>query len=468
MFHEKRICSKNKVMINLFPKFRFEFFYPKVNIELSNGKSLGFYGKPFLNKYKCLTTYFFGNSILFRYYFHLGSFRFLPSLINKTVQLSIFDNRLENKEELREFLMTVNKNHFTKSQKNLKGNKHSILIIFSNQTSFIQLIRAFFCFKRKKYLFNKNHKNFEYIESKTWIRLKYGKIIMPADNRNCFYDGNKDQLMIYGIITNKAIKISKNPLNSNVFFATSLALKKKAKKFGKFFNNINFCWIDSLEIILMQNIENLLFIIKNLIEMRLEINYNRNGFLKKKKIDNLIFLKIYILSSLIPTFLLNLLCSLSFSNIYYLKILKKPKTLGIIICPKNYFLEKNFNTSKYKKSVLLQFLKIKMKTILKSKKCFSLLIFAKEYSDLIPIRNILHHLKKKINLKIEVFNEFLKNFKKQSIDVYLEKNINIIALMTERFFFFKRNLAVKFDLVYFQTYPNNRELYYEILKQVNT
>ena len=169
---------------------------------------------------------------------------------------------------------------------------------------------------------------------------------------------------------------------------------------------------------------------------------------------------------MIPTFLLNLLCSLSFSNIYYLKILKKPKTLGIIICPKNYFLEKNFNTSKYKKSVLLQFLKIKMKTILKSKKCFSLLIFAKEYSDLIPIRNILHHLKKKINLKIEVFNEFLKNFKKQSIDVYLEKNINIIALMTERFFFFKRNLAVKFDLVYFQTYPNNRELYYEILKQV--
>jgi hypothetical protein len=169
---------------------------------------------------------------------------------------------------------------------------------------------------------------------------------------------------------------------------------------------------------------------------------------------------------LIPTFLLNLLRSLSFSNIYFLKNLKKQKTLGIIICPKNYFLEENFNTSKYKKSVLFHFLKIKMKTILKSKKCFSLLIFAKEYSDLIPIRNILHHLKKKINLKIEVFNEFLKNFKKQSIDEYLEKNINIIDLMTERFFFFKRNLAVKFDLVYFQTYPNNRELYYEILKQV--
>ena len=152
MFHEKRICSKNKLMINLFTKFRFEFFYPKVIIELSNGKSFGFYGKPFLNNYKCLTTYFFGNSILFRYYFQLGSFKFLPSLINKAVQLSIFDNRLENKEELREFFMTVNKNHITKSQKNLKDNKHSILIIFSNQTSFIQLIRAFFSFKRKKFL----------------------------------------------------------------------------------------------------------------------------------------------------------------------------------------------------------------------------------------------------------------------------------------------------------------------------
>jgi hypothetical protein len=69
------------------------------------------------------------------------------------MMLSIFDNRLENKEELREFLMTLNKNHFTKSQNILKGNKHSILLIFSNQTSFIQLIRAFFCFKRKKYLF---------------------------------------------------------------------------------------------------------------------------------------------------------------------------------------------------------------------------------------------------------------------------------------------------------------------------
>ena len=230
MFHEKLVCLKNKLMINLFPRFRFEFFYPRVIIEVSNGKSFRLHGRPFLNKYKCLTTYFFGNSILSGYYFHLGSFRFLPSLINKVVQLNIFDYRLENKEELREFLMIVNKNHITKIQKNLKGNKHSILIIFSNQTSFIQLIRAFFCFKRKKYLFNKNHKNFEYIESKTWIRLKYGIIIMPADNRNCFYDGNVDQLMIYGIITNKTIKISKTPLNSNVFFATSLALKKKTKK----------------------------------------------------------------------------------------------------------------------------------------------------------------------------------------------------------------------------------------------
>jgi len=65
------------------------------------------------------------------------------------------------------------------------------------------------------------------MQTKNSKKLKYGKIILPADNRNIFQDGNIEDISVYGIVTNRTIKISKNCLNSDIFFTTPLSFKKK-------------------------------------------------------------------------------------------------------------------------------------------------------------------------------------------------------------------------------------------------
>jgi len=93
------------------------------------------------------------------------------------------------------------------------------------------------------------------------------------------------------------------------------------------------------------------------------------------------------------------------------------------------------------------------------------LVFVKNYSDLIPIRNSLQRLKRKMSLKINIFSEYLENGGKKPSKQNLFYKENAITLMTERYFYYLRYLYFKFNSVYFHTYPFNKEYYYEILKQ---
>merc|ERR1712216_460104 len=94
----------------------------------------------------------------------------------------------------------------------------------------------------------------------------------------------------------------------------------------------------------------------------------------------------------------------------------------------------------------------------------NLLIFSRKYSELIPIRNILQKIKKKFELKITLFNEYTKDLGKSPPKLNLNCSNREIVLITEKWFFFVRFLFIEFDSIYFHTYPDNREIYYELLR----
>jgi len=113
-------------------------FYPVVKIKNSHNFLLKLVGKLFLNKCKFSINYFSGGI-----FFYISSFKLLGSLKNKQIKIKVIENTLENKEELREFLISISKNYILKNFKNEKNNGPCILIILPNQTSLLQLIRKF-------------------------------------------------------------------------------------------------------------------------------------------------------------------------------------------------------------------------------------------------------------------------------------------------------------------------------------
>merc|ERR1711906_64149 len=84
----------------------------------------------------------------------------------------------------------------------------------------------------------------------------------------------------------------------------------------------------------MQNLENFLFIAKNLIQLRTKSVYDESEYLMfYQKMSSII--RIFIISSLIPNFLIKLFYNLSFSTGYFL-------THGIFTSSKNCYIGKNF------------------------------------------------------------------------------------------------------------------------------
>ena len=461
MIRKKKILLKTKKLSDFFLRFPDNFSpYPTIKLLLTKNSFLRSLGRLFL-AYDKLSSNFFTKYFMAQHpYFDLCLFEILQSSINTGSRLNIYENTYENKEEIRGTLSKFITNFIFKNQEKKKDRNPSILVIFPNQSIFFQIINNFFCLANKKFSKLSTQHVPKVSLPKILSKLKYGKGILPADNWNNFQDGAMDQINIYATIGEKHIKISKTFLNSDIFFTPPLALKKK-KRLDDFFENINLCWIDSLEMILYQNIENFLFIIKHLIRLRIKICHSAKLNFKKKK---LIF-KIYIFSSLLPSFLVEIFNNLSFSNVFFFKQLKKSFTHGITThpgdCPKE-----PHNLKKSGFLVIPKILKLDVMSLLQNNTKTNLLIFTRNYSDLIPIRNRLQKIKKNIKLKINIFSEYNIGEKKKYSDTSLT-NINIINLTTERYFHHLRILNVRFDTVYFYNYPYNKELYYEIVQQSN-
>lgn len=467
MLQKKKICFKYIFNQFFFPQQKKDLiFYPKTIIEFSEINIIKIYGKLFLHQNKFSTNFLLENFKFVHSFFNLNAFKIFPSLINKVINLNTIENTSENKEEIREFLMSINDNSILKNSNDKKIKKPSILIVFPNQTFLVQLIKTLFRIIKKRNEMVSFKKIFKNIQLKTPKKLKYGGFIMPADHRNCFQDGKLDDLNIYAILIDKVIKFSKKFITSDIVFTTPTALKKGWVGFKTIFSNIRLCWVDSLETILMQNTENLIFVIKNLLEIRMNLIYKQIDFLKSGGEKKLLF-KIFLISTVVPNFLLRLFFTLSISNFYFLKNSKNLKTYGALVYSKNYFYKKNTITAKNKDFNRPKILKLKIEKILKIKKQFGLVIFARTYSDLIPIRNVLLKIKKIKRLKIIVFNEYTKDYHKNFQKTSSLKGENFINLVTERYFFFFRTLFIKFDLIYFKTYPINKEFYYEIIGQAN-
>ena len=116
---------------------------------------------------------------------------------------------------------------FIKTEKKKKNRNPSILVIFPNQSIFFQIINNFFGLSNKRFSKLSIQHALKVTLPKILSKLKYGKGILPADNWNNFQDGTMDQINIYATIGEKNIKISKTFLNSDIYFTTPLALKKK-------------------------------------------------------------------------------------------------------------------------------------------------------------------------------------------------------------------------------------------------
>jgi hypothetical protein len=249
IFLQKRIIFKD--LVNYKQNI---IFYPGIKIKDSHNFLLKLVGKLFLNKWKFSLNYFSTGNI-----FYISSFKLLGSLENKQIKIKVIENNLENKEELREFLISISKNHILNGFENEKNNGPCILIILPNQTFFLQLIRKFSQRVNKKIASILGKKNNYTNKTKFGFKLKYGKFIMPADHRNNFKDGEMCDIIVYGKIKNKCIEFSKSFVNCDIVFTTLLGIKKRKKRLIRFLKTINICWIDSLDIILMQNLENFFF-----------------------------------------------------------------------------------------------------------------------------------------------------------------------------------------------------------------
>lgn len=466
MLQKKILYFKRLPFLNFFPKFKKDlFFYPKNIIRVSKGYLFKEKGDIYLFIYKFSFGFFNGNFKLFPGILNLGSVKMSQFLLNKITQFNIMENTVENRGELKEILSAISKNYIFRGIGSSKEKRPSVLVIFPNQNCMVKLLKRILCNFNTDFLGYTNKLAFNLPYLVTSKKIKYGKILMPADNRDFFRDGNVDQFNIYGIIENSKFKISQAFFNSNICFSTPLALKRNKVDISKLLKNVDLLWIDSLETILMQNTENFFSLIKHFIRTRLSFLYNVNGILNNWKKEKYVF-KIYITSFLLPNFILKLFSNLSLSNNFFSKSSKNLITKGIIVSSNKCFLKKN--PALRGNLQLFKFLKSKIHDSLFENKKFNLLIFAKNYSHLIPLRNNLHRYKKKINLKINILTEYIKNEQIKNLKLSMDSNSNVVTLVTERFFFYLRYLFLKFDLIYFQTYPDNKEFYYEIVKQANS
>jgi hypothetical protein len=449
---KKSIFLQKKTIFKDLVKYKQNIiFYPDIKIKDSHNFLLKLVGKLFLNKWKFSINYFSTGNI-----FCISSFKLLGSLKNKQIKIKVIENNLENKEELREFLISISKNYILNDFENEKNNGPCVLIIFPNQTFLIQLIRKFSQRIKKKIASSLGKKNYNTNKTKFGVKLKYGKFIMPADHRNNFKDGEICDIIVYGKIKNKCIEFSKSFACCNIVFTTLAAIKKKKKSLIRFLKTINICWIDSLDIILMQNLENFFFFMKNLIKIKGSfINLNVTTLFE-----------IFIISTRICDFCLKFFSSLSFSGSFVSKFYKKILTIGIVVFSKKYEIKKNSKNNKIAFSPPFRSFEFKISEIFQIKGTFNLLIFSRKYSEIIPIRNILQKIKKRTNLKIILFNEYIKNLDKTPPELKLKCALKEVTLITEKWFLSTRYLFNEHNWIYFHTFPDNKEIYYELLRQV--
>lgn len=452
---KKKIFLQKRIIFKDFLKYKQNLiFYPKIKIKNSQNFLVKLFGKLSLDKNKFSINFFLPKNTVFPKFFNISFFKSLGSLKNKQIQLKVLETSAENKEELREFLISTTKHQILKDLESEKNYQISFLFILSSQTSLLQIIRKLSGKLKKKTNISPRKKKLQKNSNNLGFKLKYGKFIMPADHRNNFKDGNIDDIIVYGKIGERYMKISKNSVNCNIMFITPRAIKKKKRTMLKFLSIISICFIDSFEIILMQNIENFFFILKNLIKLRL---VPISSGIKP-------LFELFISSTKIPDFYLKLFSSLSFSGTFFSKYYKNFLATGIIVFSKKFIFKKNVINSKTNFSTVFQPFELKMFEIFKIKGSFNLLIFSRKYSELIPIRNILQKIKKKFELKITLFNEYTKDFGKSPPKLNLNCSNREIVLITEKWFFFVRFLFIEFDSIYFHTYPDNREIYYELLR----
>lgn len=343
-------------------------------------------------------------------------------------------------------LVVTNSNLFEKK-------KIKIFFVVPNQSFFLKTISKII-FKLKFKFFRKEIP----WKKKNWKKLKYGKIIKPADRRSFTSHGDEELFSIGGYFKKNKIKITKSFFLNQFIFLTPVSIRKYKILSENIFFRLKICFIDSLEILLMQNIENLFLVIKIIFQK------TRQNLIHRSEIIN----KIIVSTKFIVNEFLIIIENLSFKPIFYVKSFPDKR-----IFESNFL--KDFSIIKFSNKLksVLEIKKIKIfanqvyPIIKNSHKNLPMLFFTKNYYEFIILRNFFWKISKTTELDIILLSEYTKKAEANKLLFKIGKKIDQIILITERFYFFNRIFASKISKIFFFSLPLNKEYIFEIYNLLN-
>mmetsp|Transcript_37058 Transcript_37058/g.75014 ORF Transcript_37058/g.75014 Transcript_37058/m.75014 type:complete len:487 (-) Transcript_37058:1143-2603(-) len=398
----------------------------------------------------------------FRSNLRLGIIQITGCLLLKFTRLFFLELNFEIKEQFRKDFVHYS-GFFLKNnmQKKNRDPKKRIMIMISNQTNFIKFLKVFLIFFKSETFAAPRKPKKNGLFNKDWERLLYGKMLKPADCRNFHSEGFVDSIKIGGFLEKKVFKLTKEIKKGDLIFLSPLAFRKLSSEFcEKLIFSVKFCFLDNFEVMVMQNLENLLSILKYFL---LKNNlHSRNGtfFPPKKRVPSF---KIFI-ATLLP-FLekLKIFKNLAITRFIFLFQFSERRKFRCIPFPKVFFL--NFSRKKNIDEEIqrLRFFKKELFFFLKSQTKNSLSVFVRSYSQYTLVRNFLMENETLLGVKILCFSEYCDFSEIKKKKNMVKKNHKRIILITERFFFFYRYSFDHSSAFIFYSAPINFELFFELI-----
>jgi hypothetical protein len=367
----------------------------------------------------------------------------------------LFINNFETSFYFKHFIFNPNSLHVNKFNL-FEKKKIKIFFVLPNQSFFLKSI-AKIIFKLRFKFFIKEFQGRE----RNLKKLKYGKMIKPADRRSFISHGEEEIFSIGGYFKKNKIKFTKSFVLNQFVFITPISIRKYKNLSENIFFQIKICFIESLEILLMQNIENLFLVIKIIFQ---KSQKTRENLTYRNEIIN----KIIINTKFIVAEFLIIIENLSIKPIFYIRSFPDKRKF------KSCFL-KHFSIlifySDLKSVLEIKKIKIfskKVFPILKDNdKNLPMLFFTKNYYEFIILRNFFWKTSKNTGLDIILLSEYTKNSEVNKKLLKIGNKLGQIILITERFYFFNRFFISKISKVFFFSLPLNKEYIFEIYNVLN-
>nr|UXY87439.1 U3 small nucleolar RNA-associated protein 25 isoform [Cryptomonas sp.] len=400
--------------------------------------------------------------------FILSSEQVLPSLVKKNNCLIFIESTSENIEHVRNnfinTIMSILKNE--KLLIKIRNKLPIVLIVIPNQTVLIQIVRKIYNVTnnidfRENFSTNKNFKN------NSFLHIKNGKLIEPADRRASFSDGSQDCLEIGASLENNTFRFGVRFETSDIAFLSPLAICRfTSKKKNRCFSKLKYCFFEDLSKLAMQNSENFLNVLKQLVlyNKSVDLNLEKNSLQLSANRYSIQFL---VTSNLIYNRFPGILYNITNNGFCFFYQFDSGRLIHRLNEANHRLLKiktkKNQKISNRRIEIfiheILPHIKINSNT--------RLLIFFHSYSEYVLVRNFIWKFNNNKNICVLALNEYTDLTKKLPVkNIFQIEKPNVI-LITERFYFFKRYFIKNLSDIVFFSFPMNWEFYFEISSILN-